>query len=130
MEETTDGGVMFGKNPLSAMSTLWSVARLPLTWIPYALESTYGLRHSPATIEHALKRVAEGLEGFQEKVRKIVSRSKRAKLRRDRDARRGEGGWMEEGRSREKVRVRRGHDEQGGGRCSKSTSLVSGASLP
>ena len=78
VEETRDGGVMFGKNPLSAMSTLWSVARLPLRTISYALESTYGLRPSPATIEHALEKVAEGLEGFQEKVRKIVSRSKGA----------------------------------------------------
>jgi transposase len=78
VEETREGGVILGKNVLSTISMLWSVARLPLRKISYALESMYGLRLSPATIGHALEKVSEGLKEFQERVRKTVSRSKRA----------------------------------------------------
>ncbi len=78
VEETREGGVILGKNVLSTISMLWSVARLPLRKISYALESMYSLRLSPATVGHALEKVSEGLKGFQERVRKIVNRSKRA----------------------------------------------------
>jgi len=73
--ETREGNVILGKNVLSTISMLWSVARLPLRKISDALETMYGLRLSPATIEHALERVAERLKGFQERVRKKINGS-------------------------------------------------------
>jgi transposase len=78
VEESSEGGVILGKNALSTISTLCSVARLPQRKISYALETLYGLRLSPATIGHALQKASERLEGFQESVRKKINRSKKA----------------------------------------------------
>jgi transposase len=68
-------GVTLGRNILSTISTLWSVARLPLRKISYLLESMHGISLSPATVWHSLQKVSDGLEGFHEKVRKAVDRS-------------------------------------------------------
>jgi hypothetical protein len=73
-----DGTVILGRNLLSTISTLWSVARLPLRKVSYVLESMHGLRLSPATVMHTLQRVSEGLKGFQERVRRAIERSPRA----------------------------------------------------
>lgn len=70
-----DGTVTLGRNLLSTMSTLWSVARLPLRKVSYVLESLYGLRLSAATVMRSLQKVSEGLKGFQERVRRAVERS-------------------------------------------------------
>ena len=70
--------VTLGKNVLSIVSLLWSVARLPRRKISYALESLYRLKLSSATIGHALENVSERLKGFHEKVRKKINRSKTA----------------------------------------------------
>jgi len=78
VEEGSEGGVILGKNALSTISTLWSVARLPQRKISYALETLYGLRLSPATIGHALQKASERLGRFQESVRKKINRSKKA----------------------------------------------------
>lgn len=77
VEESRKGCVILGKNALSAISMLWSVARLPQRKISYALESMYGLRLSPATIGYALQKASERLKGFQEKVREGINRSGR-----------------------------------------------------
>ena len=54
VEEGREGNIIFGKNALSTVSMLWSVARLPQRKISYSLESMQGLRLSPATVGHAL----------------------------------------------------------------------------
>ncbi len=73
-----DGTVILGRNLLSTISMLWSVARLPLRKVSYVLESMHGISLSPATIWHALQKVSDGLKGFQQKVRRAVERSKKA----------------------------------------------------
>lgn len=73
-----DGTVTLGRNLLSTMSMLWSVARLPLRKVSYVLESMHGLRLSPATVWHSLQKVSEGLRGFQERIRKAINKSTRA----------------------------------------------------
>src|SRR5690242_5190162 len=57
-------GVTLGRNILSTISTLWSVARLPLRKISYLLESMHGISLSPATVWHSLQKASDGLEGF------------------------------------------------------------------
>lgn len=94
VEETREGGVILGKNVLSTISMLWSIARLPLRKISYALESMCGLRLSPATIEHALEKVSERLEGFQEKVRKKINGSKTANFYETGMPVAGKRGWV------------------------------------
>ncbi|MDG7016468.1 MAG: IS66 family transposase [Nitrososphaerota archaeon] len=71
-------GVTLGRNILSSISTLWSVARLPLRKISYLLESMHAISLSPATVWHALRKASGSLDGFHEKVRKRVERSGRA----------------------------------------------------
>ena len=75
LEATKSNGVILGRNVLSTISLLWSVARLPQRKISYLLESLYHLELSPATIGHALEKVSHRLEAFQEKVRKGINRS-------------------------------------------------------
>lgn len=70
--------VTLGKNTLSTISLLWSVARLPQRKISYAIESLYRLKLSPATIGHALENVSERLRSLHEKVRKKINRSRKA----------------------------------------------------
>jgi transposase len=70
--------VTLGRNLLSTMSLLWSVARLPVRKISYVIESFYCLKLSAATVEHGLQKVSERLESFHEKVRKGINRSKKA----------------------------------------------------
>ncbi len=94
MEETREGNVILGRNVLSTISMLWSVARLPLRKVSYALESMYGLRLSPATVEHALERVSERLEGFQEKVRRKINGSKAANFDETGMPVAGKKGWV------------------------------------
>jgi hypothetical protein len=71
-------GVTLGRNLLSSISTLWSVARLPLRKISYLLDSMHGISLSPATVWHALRKASDSLGGFHEKVRRAVDRSSRA----------------------------------------------------
>lgn len=68
--------VVLGKNVLSIVSLLWSVARLPRRKISYVFESLYHLKLSPATIGHSLENVSERLKAFHEKVRRKINRSK------------------------------------------------------
>src|SRR5487761_839466 len=78
-----NGIVTLGKNALSAVSLLWSVARLPQRKISYAIESLYHLNLSAATVGHALENVSESLKALHEKVRKKINRSKEIQFRRD-----------------------------------------------
>ena len=94
VEEGREGNIILGKNALSTMSMLWSVARLPQRRIAYALESMYGLRLSPATIGRALQNVSERLEGFQERVRKKIDGSKRANFDETGMPVAGKRGWI------------------------------------
>lgn len=94
VEGSREGGVILGKNALSTISMLWSVARLPQRKISYVLESMYGLRLSPATIGHALQKASERLEGFQEKVRKKINRSGRANFDETGMPVAGKKGWI------------------------------------
>jgi hypothetical protein len=89
-----DGTVTLGRNLLSTISMLWSVARLPLRKVSYVLESTHGLRLSPATILHALQKVSEGLKEFQERVRKAVERARRANFDETGMPMAGKKGWI------------------------------------
>lgn len=73
-----NGIVTLGRNALSTISLLWSVARLPQRKISYVIESLYHLKLSAATIGHALENVSERLETFHEKVRKKINRSRKA----------------------------------------------------
>ncbi len=73
-----NGIVTLGRNALSTISLLWSVARLPQRKISYVIESLYHLKLSAATVGHALENVSESLEGFHEKVRKKINRSRKA----------------------------------------------------
>ena len=73
-----NGIVTLGRNALSTISLLWSVARLPQRKISYVMESLYRLKLSAATIGHALENVSERLGAFHEKVRKKINRSRKA----------------------------------------------------
>lgn len=73
-----NGVVTLGRNVLSTISLLWSVARLPQRKISYVIESLYHLNLSAATVGHALENVSRSLEAFHEKVRRRVNASKRA----------------------------------------------------
>ena len=73
-----NGIVTLGRNVLSTISLLWSVARLPQRKISYVMESLYHLNLSAATVGHALENVSESLEAFHEKVRKKINGSNRA----------------------------------------------------
>lgn len=86
--------VTLGRNLLSTISMLWSVARLPLRKVSYVLESMHGLRLSPATIWHSLQNMSERLEGFQEKVKRAVNRSRRANFDETGVSVAGERGWI------------------------------------
>jgi hypothetical protein len=72
------GIVTLGRNALSTISLLWSVARLPQRKISYVMESLYHLNLSAATVGHTLENVSNSLKSFHEKVRKKISRSNRA----------------------------------------------------
>jgi transposase len=74
-EKMRGDGITLGRNLLSTISLLWSVARLPQRKISYLLGSLHGLELSPATVGHALENVSESLEAFQERVRKGINRS-------------------------------------------------------
>ncbi len=89
-----DGVVTLGKNLLSTISMLWSVARLPVRKVSYVLESMHGLRLSPATVLHSLRKVSEGLKGFQERVRKAIDRSTRANFDETGVPVAGKKGWI------------------------------------
>ena len=73
-----NGIVTLGRNVLSTISLLWSVARLPQRKISYVIESFYHLKLSAATVGHALVNVSEKLKGFHEKVRRKINRSRKA----------------------------------------------------
>lgn len=73
-----NGVVTLGRNVLSTISLLWSVARLPQRKISYVLESLHGLSLSPATVGHTLQNISDSLEAFHEKVRKKIDGSKKA----------------------------------------------------
>jgi Transposase IS66 family/zinc-finger binding domain of transposase IS66 len=73
-----NGIVTLGRNALSTISLLWSVARLPQRKISYVMESLYHLNLSAATVGHALENVSNSLKSFHERVRKKISRSNRA----------------------------------------------------
>ena len=73
-----NGTVTLGRNVLSTISLLWSVARLPQRKISYVIESLYRLNLSAATVGHALETVSGSLEAFHEEVRKKIDSSKRA----------------------------------------------------
>ena len=73
-----NGIVTLGRNVLSTISLLWSVARLPQRKISYVIESLYRLKLSAATVGHALETVSGSLEAFHAKVRKKINGSKRA----------------------------------------------------
>ena len=94
VEEGREGGVILGKNALSTISMLWSVARLPLRKISYALETLHGLRLSPATIGHALQNVSGRLGRFQEGVRRRVNMTKRANFDETGVSVAGRKGWI------------------------------------
>lgn len=94
VEAIAKNGVVLGKNALSTISLLWSVARLPLRKISYALETLHGLRLSPATIGHALQRVSERLARFHESVRGRVNTSKRANFDETGVSVAGRKGWI------------------------------------
>ncbi|MCL4519872.1 MAG: IS66 family transposase [Thaumarchaeota archaeon] len=73
-----NGVVTLGRNALSTISLLWSVARLPQRKISYVIESFYQLKLSAATVGHALENVSEKLKAFHEKVRRKINRSRKA----------------------------------------------------
>jgi len=73
-----NGLLTLGRNVLSTISLLWSVARLPQRKISYAIESLYHLNLSATTVGHALENVSNSLEAFHEKVRRRIDASKRA----------------------------------------------------
>ena len=73
-----NGIVTLGKNTLSTISLLWSVARLPQRKISYVMESLYHLNLSAATVGHALENVSNALKSFHEKVRKKINGSRKA----------------------------------------------------
>lgn len=73
-----NGVVTLGRNVLSTISLLWSIARLPQRKISYVIGSLYHLNISAATVGHALETVSGSLEAFHEKVRKKIDSSKGA----------------------------------------------------
>lgn len=73
-----NGIVTLGKNALSTISLLWSVARLPQRKISYVMESLYHLNLSAATVGHALENASNALKSFHEKVRKKINGSRKA----------------------------------------------------
>jgi len=73
-----NGVLTLGRNVLSTISLLWSIARLPQRKISYVIESLHHLNLSAATVGHALENVSHSLEAFHEKVRKKVNASKKA----------------------------------------------------
>ena len=92
VENTRDGDVMFGKNLLSAMSTLWSVARLPPEG--NILRSRVDVRPAPLPGDHRARprEGVRGARGFPGEGQEDRQQVEEGKIRRDRDARRGEEG--------------------------------------
>jgi transposase len=86
--------VTLGRNTLSTISLLWSVARLPQRKISYVIETLYHLKLSPATVGHALENVSEKLESFHEKIREKINRSKRANFDETGMPVSGKKGWI------------------------------------
>ena len=76
-----NGIVTLGKNALSTISLLWSVARLPQRKISYVMESLYHLNLSAATVGHALDNVSNALKSFHEDVRKKINGSRKSQFR-------------------------------------------------
>lgn len=70
--------VTLGRNALSTISLLWSVARLPQRKISYVMETLYLLKLSPATIGRGLENVSEKLQSFHERIRRKINGAKRA----------------------------------------------------
>jgi transposase len=93
-EKMRGDGVTLGRNLLSTISLLWSVARLPQRKISYLLESLHGLELSPATIGHALENVSESLEAFQENVRRGINGSDAANFDETGMPVAGKKGWI------------------------------------
>lgn len=106
--------VTLGRNTLSVISLFWSVARLPLRKISYSIESLYRLKLSAATIGHALEKVSDRLEPFNEKVRKGINRSKRANFDETTTPVAGRKGWVWIGATKKyafvRVEMSRGSD--------------------
>ena len=94
VEAIAKKGVVLGRNVLSTISLLWSVARLPLRKISYALETLHGLRLSPATIGHTLQNASGRLARFQEGVRRRVNMTKRANFDETGVSVAGRKGWI------------------------------------
>lgn len=86
--------VTLGKNILSTISLLWSVARLPQRKISYVIESLYHLKLSAATVGNALENVSERLKAFHEKVKKKINRSEKANFDETGMPVAGKKGWI------------------------------------
>lgn len=89
-----NGVVTLGRNALSTISLLWSVARLPQRKISYVIESLYHLNLSAATVGHALEHASESLEAFHEKVRKKINGSRKANFDETGMPVAGKKGWI------------------------------------